>query len=447
MGQGQGAPAEIAAGAIGAGMKGAALVVTCAGINHLTSPVEEREKLAFSPEELPGALGAIRQQLGSGVILSTCNRTELYALTPEGQGAGLVRLLNSMKGTDIDDSRFYVRQHRDAVSHLFRVAAGIESMVLGESQILGQVREAMAAATEANTLNGILSRVFHSAIALGKRARTETAIGRHTVSVGSAAVALARQRLGELTDKTVLVISAGSMGKLAAKSLAQQTGSRVLVANRTSERAADLAAELGGGAEPVALSQLRSALAASDIVISGTSAEGFILGPEDVRPVMANRNGRDLLFIDIAVPRDIDPSVRQIPGVHLCDIDHIEAVTSEGWEGRQAEVQRVEVIADEEVAAFLEWWRSLDVVPVIAALRQRAESIRRHELERALARLPDLDEESRRRIEAMTAAIVKKMLDRPIARLKNGADRGLYMEALQDLFDAHPDKASNVGTG
>ncbi len=427
-------------------MKDAALVVTCAGLNHLTSPVEERERLAFSTEDLPGALAAIRKHVGNGVILSTCNRVELYAMAPEGQGATLIQLLNAMKGTDIDESRFFVLQHLDAASHLFRVAAGIESMVLGESQILGQVREAMSAATEAGTLNGILSRVFHSAVSLGKRARTETAIGRHTVSVSSAAVALARQTLGELSDKTVLVISAGSMGKLAAKSLAQQTGSRILVANRTGERAADLAAELGGDAQPVALSELRTALAAADIVISGTGAGGFILGPGDVRPVMAGRNGRGLLFIDIAVPRDIDPTVRQIPGVHLRDIDDIEAVTSEGWEGRQAEVQRVEAIVAEEVANFLDWWRSLDVVPVIAALRERAESIRRRELERTLARLPELDAESRRRIEAMTAAIVKKMLDRPIARLKNGADRGLYMEALQDLFDAHPGKASNVGT-
>jgi glutamyl-tRNA reductase len=275
----------------------------------------------------------------------------------------------------------------------------------------------------------------------GKRARHETNIGKHAVSVSSAAVALARQSLGELENKTVLVISAGSMGKLAARALAQQTGSRILVANRTQERAADLAEQLGPNTEAFDLEHLQDALAASDIVISGTSAEDFILGPAEVTPVMANRSGRGLLFIDIAVPRDIDPAVREIPGVHLCDIDDIEAVTAEGLSERQAEVNKVESIIAEEVAAFQEWWRSLDVVPVIAALRNRAETIRLQELDRTLSRMPELDDDSRRRIEAMTAAIVKKMLDRPIARLKDGADKGLYMEALEDLFDVHPASA------
>jgi glutamyl-tRNA reductase len=314
-------------------------------------------------------------------------------------------------------------------------------MVLGESQILGQVRDAMSAATEAGTLNGALSHVFHSAMSTGKRARSETNIGKHAVSVSSAAVALARQSLGELENKTVLVISAGSMGKLAAKALGQQPGSRIFVANRTRERAADLAAELGPETQAFDLDHLQDALAASDIVISGTSADDFILGPAEVRTVMAGRNDRGLLFIDIAVPRDIDPAVREIPGVHLCDIDDIEAVTAEGWSGRQAEVGKVEAIIAEEVAAFEEWWRSLDVVPVIAALRDRAEAIRLRELDRTLSHMPELDDDSRRRIEAMTAAIVKKMLDRPIARLKDGADKGLYMEALEDLFDVHPASA------
>jgi glutamyl-tRNA reductase len=416
-------------------------VLACAGLNHLTSPVEEREKLAFTPGELPHALAALNQRVSGVVLLSTCNRTELYATVPDepDQAAGLVSLLNDVKGSDVSLAHFYVHRHLDAVRHLFRVSAGIDSMVLGESQILGQVRESMAAATTANTLDGVLNRAFHSAIAVGRRARTETRIGRHAVSVSSAAVALARKALGDLRGKTVLVISAGAMGKLAAKSLAQQPDSRVLVANRTRERAAQLAAEIGPNAEALALSGLTSALASSDIVISGTSAEGFILGPEDVSPVMAARRGRGLLFIDIAVPRDIDPRVRDVPGVHLYDIDDIEAVTTQGWNGRQGEVRRVEAIIDDELAAFEAWWRSLDVVPVIAALRGRAEDIRRRELERTLRRLPDLGEESRRRIEAMTAAIVKKMLDRPIARLKNGSDKGLYMEALQDLFDVHPE--------
>src|SRR5437870_1120889 len=336
-------------------MKSEQTVVTVVGLNHQTSPVEEREQLAFSSEEMAAAVARLGEALGGAVLLSTCNRT--------------------------------------------------------------------------------LSRLFHSAISAGKRARTETHIGRHAVSVGSAAVTLARNRLGDLAGKTVLVISAGSMGKLAARALAETGGAQIVVANRTLQRARELAAEMGRAAGAVALSDLSGALAGADIVISGTAADGFIVGPRDVQPVMAGRSGRGLLFIDIAVPRDIDPEVREIPGVHLFDIDDVEAVTASGANGREQEVERVEAIIEEEVSAFLDWWRSLDAVPVIAALRERADAIRRKEVERTLARLSGLDEESRQRIEAMTAAIVKKMPDRPIARLKDGVDKGLYMEALEDLCD------------
>jgi len=327
------------------------------------------------------------------------------------------------------------------------VAAGIDSMVLGESQILGQVRDAMSAATQAGTLNGVLSRVFHSAIAAGKRARSETEIGRHAISISSAAVALARRHAGDLRDKTILVLSAGSTGKLAARSLAESSGARILIANRTAEKAQLLAEEIGGAARGVPLERLNEGLAEADVVITGTGAGGFVLGPEQLAVPVSRRNGRGLLLIDVAVPRDIDPAVRRIPNVSLFDIDDVESEAESGRTVRQAEVQRVQAIVEEEVAGFLAWWESLDVVPVISALRERAEEIRRAELARALRRLPDLDDESRRRIEAMTSAIVKKMLDRPIARLKDGADKALYMEALEDLFDLHPSPAPSHGKG
>jgi glutamyl-tRNA reductase len=420
-------------------MKSSQTVVLCVGLNHETSPVEEREQLAFSEGELPRALERLGEALGGAVLLSTCNRTEVYATVPQGADRthAIIGLLNDLKGTDVDSSRFYTYQHADAARHLFRVAAGIDSMVLGESQILGQVRDAMSAATQAATLNGVLSKLFHTSISVGKRARTETHIGRHAVSIGSAAVALARKSLGELTDKTVLVISAGSMGKLAARALAETAGARVAVANRTLERAQEVAREIGPETHAMALEALPSAFADVDIVISGTAADGFIVGPEDVRPVMRGRNGRGLLFIDIAVPRDVDPAVTDIKGVQVLDIDDIETVTAHGMNGRQSEVEAVEEIVEQELSSFEEWWRSLDVVPVIAALRERAEEIRRREVERTLGRLTGLDEESRQRIEAMTAAMMKKMLSRPIARLKDGADKGLYMEALEDLFGLH----------
>lgn len=419
-------------------MKRESLIVTCLGLNHRTAPVEERERFAFTPQELPTALVRLKETLGAAVILSTCNRTELYVTASDQPAVGdfLLGQLGGCKGVQADPSKFYLLRHADAVRHLFQVAAGVDSLVLGESQILGQVRDALSEATQAGTLNGVLSRVFHSALSVGKRARSETNIGRYAVSISSAAVTLARKTLGSLADKTVLIVSAGSTGKLAAKSLARSGAARILVTNRTPERAAELAAGVGGSA--VAFSRLPQALAEADIVISGTGAESFLLGPELVRPALARRNGRSLLLIDIAVPRDVDPAVRGLPGVRLYDIDDIEAVAQANLRGRQREVQRVVAIAEEEVESFLEWWRSLDLVPVVAALRQRAEEIRSRELQRTLRRLPELTEDEQARIEAMTKAIVKKMLDRPIARLKDGADTGLYIEALQDLFEVRP---------
>lgn len=419
-------------------MKRESLVVTCVGLNHRTAPLPEREKLTFSTEELPAVLSRLHDEFGAAVILSTCNRTELY-VTTDGDVSQAERLLGSLaacKGTQVHPRLTYFLAHDEAVRHLFRVAAGVDSMVLGESQILGQVRDAMSAATEAGSLNGVLSRLLHSAIRVGKRARSQTDIGRYCVSVSSAAVALARQTVGTLEERTVLVISAGSTGELAAHSLAECGAARILVTNRTAERATALAGEIGGQAVP--FSRLAWALAESDIVISGTGADQFILGPEQIASTVTNRDGRELVLIDIAVPRDVDPAVGQLPGVRLFDIDDIQAVSRAGMRGRRRQVLRVEAHVEDEVDDFMDWWRSLDVLPAITALRQRAEDVRRRELERTLRGLPDLDDEHRARIEAMSRAIVKKMLDRPIARLKDGADSGLYVEALRDLFGVRP---------
>jgi glutamyl-tRNA reductase len=419
-------------------MKREPLVVTCVGLNHRTAPLSEREKLTFAAEELPAALRRLHDSLGGAVILSTCNRTELYATT-DGDVSQAERLLSALaacKETEVNPRLTYFLAHDEAVRHLFRVAAGIDSMVLGESQILGQVRDAMSTATEAASLNSVLSRLLHSAMRVGKRARSQTDIGRHSVSISSVAVALARQSAGALDERTVLVISAGSTGELAARSLAESGAARILVTNRTDQRAAALAEEIG--AEAVPFSRLAWALAESDIVISGTGADSFIMGPELIAPAATNRNGSQLVLIDIAVPRDVDPAVRGIPGVRLFDIDDIQTVSRAGMRGRRREVLRVEAHVEDEVDDFMDWWRSLDVLPVITALRERADDVRRRELERTLKALPDLDDEQKAHIRAMSRAIVKKMLDRPIARLKNGADAGLYVEALRDLFAVRP---------
>jgi glutamyl-tRNA reductase len=413
-----------------------AFVVTVVGLNHRTAPVEQRERLTFSQDELPAALGRLRVELGGGVLLSTCNRSELYATVPAdaGQGEALLGLFLSLKALQesIAPGRFYVYRHAEAVRHMYRVAAGIDSMVLGEAQILGQIRQALAAADEAGSLNGVLARLFHTAIRVGRRARRETGIGRYALSVSATAVALARRTFGRLDHCTVLVMSTGSTGKLAAWSLVQGGAARILVTNRTYSRAQELAERLGGHAVP--FDRLGEALAQADVVISGTGAEGFVLGPDRVGPAMARRPGRTLLLIDIALPRDVDPAVRAISGVRLFDIDDLQAVSQPQIEGQQGEVARVEAIIEEELARLLEWWRSLDVVPVIAALRQRAEGIRRQELDKALRRLPDLSPETCQRLEAMTGAIVKKMLHDPIGRLKAGDDPQRHLEAIQELF-------------
>jgi glutamyl-tRNA reductase len=412
------------------------MFISAIGISHKTAPLEEREQLAFSASELPFALNFVREKLGAGAILSTCNRTELY-LTPEendGEAQPLADLLAAAKGTSarLDLSLFYVLRQEEAVRHLFRVTAGIDSMILGEDQILGQVRDALAAANQAGALNSVLSRLFHCALRVGKRARTETEIGRYGVSVSSTAVELAERVFGQLSRCTVLVISAGESGKLAVNHLVERGVSQVLVTNRTYERARLLATRLGGQAVP--FRQLPQALAAADIVISSTGAERFVVGPEEVQPALSARNGRPLLFVDIAVPRDIDPQVGALPGVHLFDIDDLRGMGQPDGQDCQREVEKVEAIVGEEAESFMAWWRSLDVVPLITGLHQRAEEIRRAELEKTLRRLPNLSEEERGRIEAMTAAIVKKLLHAPITRLRAEPDGRRFSEPLRELF-------------
>ena len=406
------------------------------GISYKTASVEVRERFVFGADELPGALSQLGRGFESAAILSTCNRTEAYVTTPEAlrDAWPVLRTLAELKGAcEPHIDAFYVYNGSEAARHLFRVAAGVESMVLGEAEILGQVRTAFAAATAAGTSDALLSRLFHSAIRVGRRARSQTNIGRHSVSVSSTAVSLARRTLGELASRTVLVVSAGEAGKLTARNLAERGASRILVTSRTFERAVQLAADLGGSAVP--FQGLKEALTQSDIVITSTGAPSFLIGPEVMAEVVAQRDGRPLLLIDIAVPRDVDPAVREFPHVHLYDIDDLRAVSEENLEARQREVEKVEVLVKEEMTRFSKWWRSRGVIPTVAALRERAERIRREEVARTLRRLPDLSEEERRRVEAMASAIVKKLLHAPIARLKSSGDGERHASAVRELFD------------
>jgi glutamyl-tRNA reductase len=413
------------------------MVVALLGINHKTAPIEVRERFAFASAELPVALATFKQEYGNGAIISTCNRTELYVVGKRGQPgrSDLLRFLGRLRGENAEErrDRFYFATHTRAVNHLFRVAAGLESMVLGEAEILGQVRNAYAASASAGASGPILDRLFHAAIHVGRRARSETAIGHYSVSVSATAVRLARQTLGDLKGSTVLVISAGEAGKLTARNLKETGVARLLVTSRTLERAAELATDLGGQALP--FDQLGRALGESDIVITSTGAPAFLIGQPIIENALRDRNGRPLLLIDIAVPRDVDPSVRQFENVHLYDIDDLQAVADNNMREREKEVSKVEALVEEEVSRFVEWYRSLDVIPTIAALREHAERVRRVELDKTLSRLPDLSPEEQARVEAMTCAIVKKILHQPIARLKSEGGNGeQYVAALRDLF-------------
>ncbi|HKZ51028.1 MAG TPA: glutamyl-tRNA reductase [Dehalococcoidia bacterium] len=396
------------------------------GVSHRTAPVAVREALAFTPQEVPEALAVLGGRFGTAVLLSTCNRTELYVSAAAANRVELVAALEELKGLKqpLAPAHFYALDPAQAAGHLFRVASGVDSMVVGEAQILGQVRDALSLAHQAGTTDGVLSRLFHQAIAVGRRVRRETAIGGYALSVSGAAALQAQRELGSLRGCTVLIISAGSAGKLAARSL-RKSGARLLITSRTHERARELARALEG--EAVIFSALPAALAQADVVISSTGSYHHVLGPEDVAEAMAGRPSRPLLLLDIAVPRDIDPRVQEIEGVRLYNIDDLQELLRVPTE----EVARVEAIVEEEAARFLAWWEKQDGLALIADLHQRAEAIRCQEMERTLSRLPGLSAEERDRLEAMSRAIVKKLLHPTVAHLRR--DSG-HIEAARRLL-------------
>jgi glutamyl-tRNA reductase len=408
--------------------------VSVTGVSHHETPVELRERFAFNAEQLVPALRRLPSELGGGAILSTCNRSEVYLASELQVGREqAVEALAQARGEPLPEGiAFYHDEGAGAVRHLFRVAAGVESLVIGESEILGQVREAFSASTEAGTGNAVLARLFHSALRVGRRARSETDIGAHGLSVSALAVSLSRRLLGGLRRKTVLVVGAGEAGRRCAAALMQNGVGRLLVTTRRSGLAEEIAAALNGVAIPY--SELTVALAEADVLITATSSPATIILAHDVERAMLSRPQRPLLMVDIAVPRDIDAAARGIPGVHLFDIDDLQAAAEANMEARRREVGAVEAIVEDEVNRFLVWLSGQRVSPTITELRQRAEATRRAELERTLARLVHLDEADRRRIEAMSEALVNRLLHDPVMRLReHGAER--HVEALRELFD------------
>jgi glutamyl-tRNA reductase len=408
------------------------------GTSHKSAPVELRERLHLKDSEA-GALAAAIANGGETVALSTCNRTEVYLV--DDAGGAEERALDALAdraglpAAKLRESTYVVADEAAAV-HLFRVAAGLDSLIPGEAQILGQVRAAYEAACEADAVGPALHRLFGQALRVGRRVRTETAIAENPASVSSAAAELAERLLGDLRGRRVLVIGAGKMADLAAVNLVARGAESLVVANRSPETAVRLAERFGGQA--VGLDALEEELVRVDLVVASTSAEGQVVEAEDVERALAQRAGRPLSFIDIAVPRDLDPAIGQLDGCHLYDIDDLQSVVDASVASRREEAVRAEAIVAEEGERFLEWWRSLDVVPAIASLRARAESIRRTELERAERRLASLSPSERQAVEALTSQIVAKLLHLPTVRMKEAAaaEDGLaYAEAVRHLFD------------
>lgn len=413
--------------------------IVVVGVNHKAAPVQVREHLAFTPAQMESALAALREKTMEAVLLSTCNRTEIYAVAPSAEAGAreVAEFLADFHAVPAERfTPFLFSLHgREAVNHLFAVASGLDSMILGEPQILGQVREAYLAALAQDTAGTMLSWIFHHAMKVGKQVRTDTNISRNAVSVSHAAVELAKGIFGSLSDRSVLLVGAGEMGQLAARNLLDNGCARLLVANRTYSRAEELAASCGGTA--VAFDRLPDLLEEVDVAISATGAPSFVLTADIVGRAVPARSGRPLILIDIAVPRDVDPRVQEFEPVVLHDIDDLQAVCTANLEERRKEVGRAQEIIDDELELFETWWGSLQVVPTIKALRDRAEEIRQMELQKALPRMGELTERQRSAVEALTIGIVNKMLHQPTVRLKTHGSNGSggdYVQILRDLF-------------
>lgn len=415
--------------------------VVAVGLNHRTAPVEIRELFAVGSEATGLLLEDLAEMARERVVISTCNRTEVYAVPHQPRQAGpeLRGLLRRIFCPDLAQSQvdphLYALHNEVAARHLFSVAAGIDSMILGEPQILGQVRDAFELAAERGATGPILSNLFQRAVATGKRARTETDISRNAVSVSHVAVEMARDIFGDISTRTVLVVGAGEMAELAAKNLLDNGVRSLLVINRTWEKAVGLAERFGGTA--LAWESMVEALAQADIVITSTGAPRPIFQRELVETAMANRRRRPLFLIDIAVPRDVDPAVGKLDSVFLYDIDDLQSVVEANLRERESEIPRVQAIVEEEVRGFVEWLRCQEVVPTIVALRDRMERIRKAELARYSPRL-DLSDRDRKTLDALTQAIVNKVLHTPTIRLKSQANDGscgTYVDAVKELFD------------
>ena len=422
-------------------------MIVCVGFSHRNAPIEVRERLAFTENDLEQVLRDLLRHdlIGEAAVLSTCNRVEVYAALPrglEGQPARLeetalaiTSLLEARGGKEVRGSLGRVTGPL-ALRHLFRVASSLDSLVVGEPQILGQLKAAIQFASERRALGPVLGRALHRALHVGKRVRSETQIGEGQVSVSSVAVDLACQIFGDLSGRKALLVGAGEMAEAAAKLLVKE-GAKLSIVNRSRERAARLADVVGG--EPRDWASLPACLIEADIVVTSTSSPAFVVTEESMRVARKARRGRNLFLIDIAVPRDVDPAVNDLDGVYLYDVDDLSQIVNESLKGRAAEATRAETIVEGEVAAFESWRAEQAMTPAIIGLRAKTRAVLLSEMERSLSgKLKHLAPSDRESLMIMVDAATSKLCHRPSTRLKELATdaRGMeFVEALTDLFD------------
>lgn len=418
-------------------MKSAAMHLCVLGVNHSSTPVAFREKLAINTSSLGDTLVSLRNYVAHGVILSTCNRTEVYTAARDSHSAEQA-CFDFLKGhANVSDSdllpHIYAYKDKRAIEYLFSVASGLDSMIIGEYEILGQVGQALEVAESVQMVDLPLGNLFRNAVRVGRRVRDETLISRKALSVSSVAVDLATNVVGDISNCSFLVIGAGEAGKLVVKTARERGVHKIAVISRSQERAASLTAALGG--RPVPLSDFKGELNISDIVITCTGAPHQILDVPLMNEVMKKRPDQPLVVIDIAVPRDVEAAVGNIKGVFLYNIDHLIEISESNRKLREREIGKAEEIAVKEAGKFYTWWRSLEVKPTISALVTKAEVIRQRQLNATLKKLNGLSDEERNSLDAMSKAIVNRLLHDPIQLLKENADANeAYTQILRELF-------------
>ena len=417
------------------------------GINHKTAPVSVRERVAFSPETIVTALQSLNEHCDTSevAILSTCNRTELYVHIEETAHTQLiVEWLADYHNLSLDELKSYVYQHneKETVRHVLKVASGIDSMILGEPQILGQIKDAYRYAVEAGTAGTLLSRLFQYTFTVAKQVRTDTAIGSSPVSVAFSAVNLAKQIFGDLQSYTVLLIGAGETIELAARHLNDQGLGRMIVANRTVERAHDLASQFGGYA--IALSEIPVHLVEADIVVSSTASQNIIVNFDQVKQALKQRKHRPVFMVDLAVPRDIDSKIGSLDDIYLYTVDDLHKVVEENMQSRREAAKQAEEIIEVQVGHFIGWKRSLEAVDTICALRLQAESDRDRVLNKAQQML-DKGKNPEDALQFLAHTLTNKLIHSPSATLKQAGSQGRseLIKAAKELFDVPADKAAN----